>query len=70
MYFVLFLLRQINFKDECELKATKFELPENLSHVSSSSRRVNINGGVVDAVLDTTAEITIIFQRVYKSLKP
>ena len=31
---------------------------------------VNIHGMVVDAVVDTAAEITIISQRVYKSLKP
>ena len=31
---------------------------------------VSIHGMVVDAVVDTAAEITIISQRVYKSLKP
>ena len=43
---------------------------KNTDKMMAQSNPVNINGGVEYAVLDTTAEIIIIFRWVYKSLKP
>ena len=47
------------------VRAGAQECGENAWHIP-----VSIHGMVVDAVVDTAAEITIISQRVYKSLKP
>ena len=47
------------------VRAGAQECGESVCHIP-----VSIHGMVVDAVVDTAAEITIISQRVYKSLKP
>ena len=47
------------------VRAGAQERGENAWHIP-----VSINDMLVDAVVDTAADITIIFQRVYESLKP